>query len=261
MVRKALGEDPTTTCNAKTKKGLCDEDAGANTAHIGFGRCWKHGGASIVPGTGRQLQLPTADGLKAIVERSKDDPDIFNLRREVAISRGVSEYVQNMIMQEEDVDITNGLLRTLNVFLNTTAKISKTLHEIENGRKYVVSVQEVKKVIEDMVAIISEEVEDPALQQKILDRVLKNQLGNTVIAPPESYRYADAWYESKEEGEYEDRDRGEEIVHRLNQSIKEPVDVEVPERLSLGQYKRTLKVDEIFFEDGPQGLDSQEEQP
>lgn len=240
MARRPKGEPPTLTCNAMTKKGLCQENAGANTEHLGYGRCWIHGGASIVPGTGKQLSLPTPTALKAIVEKAKNDPELFDLRREIAISRGVETYVQDMIMQESDVDVVNGLLRTLNSFLATTGRLVKEQHEMENGRKYLISVEDVKRVLEDVITIITEEVEDPELQKTILDRVLTQQsMGTkTIFVPPDSFRYAAEWRAAQEQPI--ERDKNMSIIHDLNKSIEDEVEVEIPERISMKQYRSEL---------------------
>lgn len=252
MARKPLGEPPTTKCNAKTRKGLCTEDSGANTAHIGYGRCWKHGGASLVPGTGKQLTLPTIQSLKTTVERNQNDPDVFNLRKEIAVSRGVSDYVQGMIMQESEPDVVNGLLRTLNVFLGTTGKLVGKLHDIENGRRYLISVEDVKKVVEDMISIITEEIHDPELQARVLERVLTQHTNApTIIAPPDSYRYADEWLEAHDTQGDDSQDKGSDIVHNLANKVREPIDVVVPERISLKDYQRHLQIDEKFPEIDP----------
>lgn len=53
---------PYPTCDAKTRSGgSCDQPAGNRTNHPGFGKCWKHGGASPLAEVAGQVALAHRD--------------------------------------------------------------------------------------------------------------------------------------------------------------------------------------------------------
>lgn len=79
---------PTETCNAKTRRGtLCRQKAGARTDHVGAGRCFLHGGKSLVK-HGRYSTIKR-ESLKTLIEQHEADPDPLNILPELAAARAL----------------------------------------------------------------------------------------------------------------------------------------------------------------------------
>jgi hypothetical protein len=83
-----LAVPPTTTCNAKNRKGgLCHRPAGWGTPHPGQGRCKFHGGLSLVR-SGRYSKITRPRYAELIAEHAAD-PDPLNILPELAAARAL----------------------------------------------------------------------------------------------------------------------------------------------------------------------------
>lgn len=93
----ADGIDPTEGgqyCGAKTGKGVCRQKAGAQTDHLGEGRCKWHGGLTPVR-SGRYSAITSRPRIAQLLERFENDPDPLNLHAELALLRAsILDFVE-----------------------------------------------------------------------------------------------------------------------------------------------------------------------
>ncbi len=153
------------TCGQlKSNNRKCRKAAGWGTNHPGGGKCRLH---ESIPKTITQ-GLPSVESIKALAVSFKTDKDPFDLREEIAITRaGIAETLNQ-------IDDTHDLTRhakSLNMLLNTVGKLVQRLHEIEVGRRYVVSVDQVRRSLSQISVIVTEAIPDPAMRASVAQRI------------------------------------------------------------------------------------------
>lgn len=161
-------------CGARKKPDLdrfCERPAGEGTDHKGIGRCYRHGGRNQSPASknwkanGVTAQIKYPDIITKI-EQLKQDRDVFDLRDHIFLMEAVA---QTILQEAENV---NDLIPLVKV-VDTITKAVQRLHEIEVGRKYVISVENLGGVIGKVVEVIERHVPDPYLRSLIAADIMK----------------------------------------------------------------------------------------
>jgi len=160
-------------CGARTRNhDPCTQRAGWGTDHLGAGRCVKHGGKNQSPssakfrhGQAAQLKYP---GIIEKVEQLKKDRDVFDLRDHIFLMEAVAQTIL------EDAKEIDDLFPLVKVIDNVTKAVQR-LHEIEVGRRYVISIENLGSVIAKVVDVIERHVPDPYLRSLIAQDILKVQ--------------------------------------------------------------------------------------
>lgn len=80
--------EPDETCNARTRAGTpCAQTAGSRTDHPGLGRCWLHGGRSVVK-HGRYSTVKHEE-LAELIREMEADPEPLDVLPELATTRAL----------------------------------------------------------------------------------------------------------------------------------------------------------------------------
>lgn len=161
-------------CGARTKTDAspCSHGAGKNTDHPGVGRCWRHGGKNQSPISARYTHGKTATikypNIIDKIEQLRQDRDVFDLRDHIFLAEAIAQEIL------QQADSTQELLDVVKV-LDTVTKSVQRLHDIEVGRKYVISVENLGNVIGRVVEVVERHVPDPYLRSLIAADILKIQ--------------------------------------------------------------------------------------
>jgi hypothetical protein len=155
-----------TTCGAKTRNGtLCNRPAGWGTKHVGIGKCKLHGGASPIKHGlySKYTKHTLADTVQTLV----DDPELTNLRQQIA-------FKQAMILDRLD-HVGEGMaesdMRFLADLSEKVARDIERLNKIEHGEKFVLKVEEVQAVVQQITFIINQEIQDEEVVERIANRL------------------------------------------------------------------------------------------
>src|SRR6266702_2090116 len=137
-------------CGARTRElKPCLNMAGKGTTHFGEGRCKFHGGTlqgltspnykhGLSPRTGLRTQVKTRHPLlREKMEELARDHDVFDLRDEILKIRAIME------IQSDNEDWMTVAKLAVDV-----SKVIERLHNIEVGRRYVISIENVGNIIQ-----------------------------------------------------------------------------------------------------------------
>jgi hypothetical protein len=158
-------------CGGRAKHGdICESPSGTGTDHLGQGRCYLHGGRNQSPQskvykTGEAAKIKYASILEK-VEQLKIDRDIYDLRDHIFLIEATAQTLLEKAETEQD------LLAVVKV-IETATKAIQRLHDIEVGRKYVISVENLGGIIARIVGVIERHVPDPYLRSLIAEDIVK----------------------------------------------------------------------------------------
>lgn len=159
-------------CNAPKRgnKGLCKKWAGNGTDHVGVGRCRLHGGLNQSPssknfkhGMRAQIQYPM------IVEKAnqlRKDRDVFDLRDHIFLMEAIAQTILEQASQPHE-------LFPLVKVLEACTKAIERLHNIEVGRRYVISVETMGGIIGRIVEVIERHIPDPYTRALIAEEITR----------------------------------------------------------------------------------------
>lgn len=156
----------------------CKLRAGQGTDHLGEGRCKFHGGRnqSINSGNwkgGKHMQVKgTPPALQAKMDELAVDHEYFDLRQEILKLRAIMD-----ILAERDE-----LLQTAKLAVDVS-KIIERLHNIEVGRRYVISIENVSTIIRTVQEVIFRHVPDEFTRHLIAQELQSVQLTSALPAP------------------------------------------------------------------------------
>lgn len=149
-------------CTAKSKRTGERCQAPAMT---GKDKCYHHGGAT--PVKHGLFSKYSRHRLADVIQQLATDPDLLDLRQQIALKQALIldklDQLQNRL-SPEDAEILAGL----------SEKVSKDierLNKIEHGEKYVLQVEEVQAVINQITVIIRQEVKDQATVERLAKRL------------------------------------------------------------------------------------------
>lgn len=156
----------------------CKLKAGQGTDHLGEGRCKYHGGRnqSVNSGNwkgGKHMQVKaTHPALQQKMDELAVDHEYFDLRQEILKLRAIMD-----ILAERDE-----LLQTAKLAVDVS-KIIERLHNIEVGRRYVISIENVSIIIKTVQEVIFRHVPDEFTRHLIAQELQNVQLTSALPAP------------------------------------------------------------------------------
>lgn len=162
--------EPDVFCNARGRSGAryCHNLAGKGTNHLGEGRCKFHGGNS--PKYLKKLENDHSliASPKSLSERAVaylEDPDLYNLGREIARLRAASETLNLIVVDEETRDIES--IEAMTKLAAVIGRLVSQQEEINRGRKYVIPATKVQRWALGIREILERHIEDPILMATI----------------------------------------------------------------------------------------------
>lgn len=169
-----------TVCGARNRELIpCANRAGKGTDHVGSGRCKYHGGNNQNV-TAKQYKHGRFSKIKADhpmlrekMEQLSGDNDVFDLRNEILKIRAIAEIMAD---QEE-------WLATAKMAVDVS-KIIERLHNIEVGRRYVISIENVGVIINAVQEAIFRHVPDEYTRHLIAQELSSTRLS---IALPTAF--------------------------------------------------------------------------
>jgi uncharacterized protein YeeX (DUF496 family) len=143
-------------CAARTRDGRpCLNQSGKATDHFGEGRCRQHKGAQQSPLAtsykhgGYSVVKTSHPVLREKMEELARDHEVFNMEDEILKLRAITEiFAENNDFQGVAKNIVD------------TSKVIERLHNIQEGRKYVISIENVASIIETVKEAIFRHVPD-----------------------------------------------------------------------------------------------------
>lgn len=153
-------------CGAKNRSGgQCARPAGWGTNHAGVGKCKLHGGASRVK-HGLYSKY-TKHKLSEVVQSLIDNPELTNLREQIAFKQAL---VLNRLDQLKE-NLTAEDTKFLSELSERVSRDIERQHKIEHGEKYVLQVEEVQAVVQQITTIVIQEVRDQEIVERIGNRL------------------------------------------------------------------------------------------
>ena len=157
-------------CGARTKDGrICRNPAGHGTAHFGEGRCYLHdgrrGGIDRERSVARVIELACDPRLRDRALELLEDPELLNLRRELAVLRARFERIQ---MRDDDSDVER-----LARLAGTIGKLAERIWEMEHGRQHYLHVSVTHSIVGAFVDIAHRYIPDPGLRRAFSREVEK----------------------------------------------------------------------------------------
>ena len=157
---------PENRCSADSKQSgeQCKQPKGMGTPHKGVGNCKYHGGLSISPSERQSIK----DNLEGRIQQYLEDPEILDLRREVATLRALTEdfmldYEESPDLSKEKKDYAAAVVQLIQATVKTTEK----LEVIMRKREHVLTVSELKEAQQSFVSVIREEL--PKIEALVTD--------------------------------------------------------------------------------------------
>lgn len=155
-----------TTCGAKTRNGtLCNRPAGWGTKHASIGKCKLHGGASPIKHGlySKYVTHTLADTVQLLLE----DPNLINLREQIAFKQAL---ILNRLEQIGE-EMTESDLKFLTELSEKVSRDIERLNKIEHGEKFVLRVEEVQAVVQQITVMIRQEIDDDNLVSRLAGRL------------------------------------------------------------------------------------------
>lgn len=166
-------------CGARNRELVpCGNKAGKGTDHVGEGRCSYHGGKNQSAQAkqfkhGRYSKIKTQHPkLREKMEELAGDQDVFDLRDEILKVRAIAEIMAD---QEE-------WLVTAKMAVDIS-KIIERLHNIEVGRRYVISIENVGLIIDAVQQAIFRHVPDEYVRHLIAQELKNTRLSMALPSP------------------------------------------------------------------------------
>jgi len=156
-------------CGAKTRAGTpCKKPAGWGTNHKGIGKCKLHGGAT--PIKHGLYSKYTNHRLGDMIDKLSGDDELLNLRKTIALQQSLIIDILNKV-EDESLTLTPRLSKTLSDIGDKLGKNIERRQKVEEGEKYILQIEEVQNVVNQVVVIVQEEVKDPAVIDKVGTRL------------------------------------------------------------------------------------------
>jgi len=140
---------------------------GKGTDHVGEGRCKFHGGSSSnIEAKNRKHGLYSKVQvahplLEEKVNQLRKDHDVFDLREEILKLRAIID----IMAEREDY-------HSVAKVVVDTSKVIERLHNIEVGRKFVISIENVSFMLEKAREIILRYIPDPQTRHMVAQEML-----------------------------------------------------------------------------------------
>lgn len=176
-------------CGARNRELVpCGNFAGKGTDHVGEGRCSYHGGRNQNVTAkqykhGKFSKIKTEHPmLREKMEQLAADHDVFDLRNEILQVRAIAQIMAD---QEE-------WLATAKMAVDVS-KVIERLHNIEVGRRYVISIENVGVIIQAVQEAIFRHVPDEYTRHLIAQELTNTRI--SMALPPAATAVIEAEYE------------------------------------------------------------------
>ncbi len=146
-------------CGAKTKSSgkPCQRPAGWGTDHVGIGKCKLHGGAT--PIKHGLYSKYTSHRLADVVDRLANDEELLDLRKTIALQQALILDILERL-EGGSLELDTKLANTLSGIADKLGRNIERRQKVEEGEKYILQVEEVQQLVEQITVIIREEVSD-----------------------------------------------------------------------------------------------------
>lgn len=157
-------------CKAKTKGTgePCTRPAGWGTDHPGVGKCKLHGGAT--PIKHGLYSKYTNHRLADMIEKLSEDEDLLNLRKTIAFQQSLILDILNRL-DDGNLEMDQGIINTLSSLADKLGRNIERRQKVEEGEKYILQIEEVQRIIEQVVIIIKEEISEIDVINNIAERL------------------------------------------------------------------------------------------
>lgn len=111
----------------------------------------------------------TTNRLAELAARFREDPDLLSLRDAIALQQAI---ITDLLRQNEGSEGIDP--ETAALLVNLTERIGRNIErlaKIEQGEKYVLQVEDVQKVVRQVVAILEQEIGDAETLKRIARRL------------------------------------------------------------------------------------------
>jgi len=157
------------TCGAKTRAGTpCKKPAGWGTNHKGVGKCKLHGGAT--PIKHGLYSKYTNHRLADMIDKLSNDDELLNLRKTIALQQSLILNILDKV-EEGRLELSPKLSETLCDIGDKLGRNIERRQKVEEGEKYILQIEEVQSIVNQVVVIVQEEVKDPAVIDKVGTRL------------------------------------------------------------------------------------------
>lgn len=144
-----------TKCGAKRKSGgHCAKPAGANTDHLGEGRCDLHGGKTPIK-HGRYSKVKRKD-LRELIQEFEQDPDPTNMLHELHLVRALAR----LFVDQKAADPVHQAK-----LVSEVTKIIERHERLQNANH--ITLTNLNRVMHEMGRVVDACVEDPAVRERI----------------------------------------------------------------------------------------------
>ncbi len=151
-----------TQCTAR-KKGTSEQCKAY--AVNGTDKCKVHGG--LTPVKHGLYSKYTKHRLGDRIQELATDPDLLDLKQQIAFNLAL---ILNKLESLKDT-VSNEDAAILATLSERASRNIERLHKLEHGEKYILQVEEVQTVVNQITLIIQQEISDPALVERIADRL------------------------------------------------------------------------------------------
>lgn len=147
-------------CNAETRDGTpCRNRAGYKTDHPGEGRCHLHGGSTPVK-HGLYSKLDRYE-LGDRIQELRENPQLTNLRDQIAVQTAMVERYLKEIADQETVDADT--LKAVNRAVDLLSRNVHRMRKIEDGK--ALNPQEVDVFLTQIVQVVRDEAGEETAQR------------------------------------------------------------------------------------------------
>lgn len=157
-----------------SRKGkTCTHPAGYRTEHFGTGRCWLHGGI-----VGAIIKKTSYDVLMERAVEYADDPNVFDLRMQIGTLRAMMDSALEQYAQTGNLEALHAVRQTI----DSSVKAVESFFAMCYHKNFAITVAQLDVVLRQIVEIITTEIADPAVREKIAERLVHELVVPT--APP-----------------------------------------------------------------------------
>jgi len=162
----------TKICGAKTKKSgePCQKPAGWGTDHVGVGKCKLHGGAT--PVKHGMYSKYTNHRLAEMVDKLSDDEELLDLRKTIALQQSLILSILEKL-NDGEIEFSQSLAKTLNSLADKLGRNIERRQKVEEGEKYILQVEEVQNIVNQVVMVVKQEIDDKNTIKKIAGKLKK----------------------------------------------------------------------------------------
>ncbi len=108
----------------------------------------------------------TSHRLADMVDKLSNDEELLDLRKTIALQQALILNILDQIKKGK-LQLNEKLSRTLNDIADKLGRNIERRQKVEEGEKYILQVDEVQRIINQVILIIKEEVKDSEVVQRI----------------------------------------------------------------------------------------------